>query len=231
MQRHVNWEGGCLSYELTMKKVKNINLRVREGRIVVSAPLRTAPPQVDRIVLSRAAWLAAALEKQAARPCSVFEPGGQVYLQGRALPLIYVSGSPQVTAAGGELLVSAPSPAEIRTLLRRFMEKEAAPLFSQRLKALYPIAAAAGVAYPRLRLRWMTGRWGSCACTGGSITLNKALLAASPVCLDYVILHELCHFLHPNHSSAFYRTLADWMPEYRAAQDRLKGISPVDWTP
>ena len=231
MQRAVDWEGGRLFYQLTLKKVKNINMRVKEGRILVSAPQRTPPAQVDRIVLSRAAWLTEALNRQAARPRSVFEPGGQVYLHGQVYPLAYMPGRPAVQIKEGRLLVSAPASGEIRPLLRRFMEKEAEQQLSRRLLELYPIAQAAGVAYPALRLRWMTGRWGSCACMGGSITLNKALAAAPPICVDYVILHELCHFLHPDHSTAFYRTLAGWMPDYRTAQAGLKGVSPADWTP
>ena len=223
--------GQNIPYELTEKKVKNVNIRVRNGSVSVSAPRRMPSVEVDRIVLSRAAWLVSALNRQASRPHSCFEPGGTVYLSGKALKLNYTPGSPAVSRTADALAVSAPVREDIRPVLRRFMEKEAEALITRRLKELYPIAQRAGVAYPALKLRWMTGRWGSCACTQGIITLNKALAAAPPVCTDYVILHELCHFLHPDHSSAFYQTLEGWMPEYREAQALLKGVSPADWTP
>lgn len=223
--------GQSIPYELTEKKVKNVNIRVKGGSVSVSVPRRTPLAEVDRIVLSRAAWLVSALNRQAARPRSCFEPDGTVYLGGEALPLRYATGAPAVSRNACGLTLTAPAREDIRPVLRRFMEKEAEALITRRLKELYPIAQRAGVAYPALKLRWMTGRWGSCACTQGTITLNKALAAAPPVCTDYVILHELCHFLHPDHSSAFYRTLGEWMPEYREAQALLKGVSPADWTP
>lgn len=231
MKRQVEWQGQCIPYELSLKKVKNVNIRVRDGRVSVSAPKRMPAAEADRIVLARAAWLVSALERQEARPRSRFEPGGTVYLGGQALRLAFAHGRPGVEHKEDGLLVTAASPEEIRPLLRRYMEKEAERLLSGRLKELYPLARRDGVAFPALRLRWMTGRWGSCACTGGAITLNKALAAAPPACVDYVILHELCHFLHPDHSAAFYRALQGWMPDYQEARALLKGVSPSDWTP
>ncbi|MDD5055770.1 MAG: DUF45 domain-containing protein [Candidatus Peribacteraceae bacterium] len=66
----------------------------------------------------------------------------------------------------------------------------------------------------RVRLEIMGVRWGSCS-RKGNINLNSALLFVPPSILRYVIIHELAHIKHPNHSAAFWRTVECVMPEYR----------------
>ncbi len=68
---------------------------------------------------------------------------------------------------------------------------------------------------PTLLLRYARTRWGSCS-AHNRITLNTRLLLAPPQALDYVIIHELAHRIHPNHSKAFWATVARAMPHYRS---------------
>ncbi len=68
----------------------------------------------------------------------------------------------------------------------------------------------------------MKSRWGSCLPGKGIITLNKRLLEAPRGCIQYVILHELCHLIHPDHSKRFYGLLAAWMPDWKEWKTRLE---------
>ncbi|MEI8230237.1 MAG: YgjP-like metallopeptidase domain-containing protein [Candidatus Peregrinibacteria bacterium] len=65
-----------------------------------------------------------------------------------------------------------------------------------------------------IRMRLMSSRWGSCSSTG-AITLNTALLFLPKPTLEYVIIHELAHRIHPNHSRHFWKTVEGVIPEYR----------------
>lgn len=94
-------------------------------------------------------------------------------------------------------------------------------VFRELLNALYPRFVKYGVARPTLRIRDMKSRWGSCLPTKGIITLNKQLLAVPLSCIEYVVMHELCHFLHPNHSKQFYTTLAMLMPDWKERKQLL----------
>lgn len=78
------------------------------------------------------------------------------------------------------------------------------------------------IPYPQLRFRKMTGRYGSCNAATGVITLNKALADMPRECGEYVAAHELAHLVHADHSAAFYRVLADVMPDHRARERRLR---------
>lgn len=74
---------------------------------------------------------------------------------------------------------------------------------------------------PRLRIKRMKNRWGSCS-PNNLITLNTELIAARPECIDYVILHELCHTIHLDHSDDFYKTLKILRPKYTEDKHTLE---------
>lgn len=74
---------------------------------------------------------------------------------------------------------------------------------------------------PKLRIRDMDTRWGSCLAKKGIITLNKRLLEAPRDCIEYVVTHEFCHFIHPNHSKRFYDFLTMLLPDWKARKKVL----------
>ena len=68
----------------------------------------------------------------------------------------------------------------------------------------------------------MTSRWGVCNIRSHNVTLNYHLLKYDICCLDYVIVHELSHFIHPNHSSDFWNLVGKYYPKYKNARKMLK---------
>lgn len=94
-------------------------------------------------------------------------------------------------------------------------------IFQTILDQCWPLLEPYGVARPRLRLREMKSRWGSCLVYKQTITLNTRLLTCSRECIEYVVLHELCHFVHPNHSPRFYALLASFLPDWKARRQEL----------
>ena len=68
----------------------------------------------------------------------------------------------------------------------------------------------------------MRRKWGSCS-TGGKITINSELIKLDDSLLEYVVIHELCHLIHHNHSREFYNLLSQIVPEWKVQRSRLKG--------
>lgn len=168
---------GVVFYRLTRKKIKNWNLRVREGQVLLSVPLRVSDAQADEFVRSRADWILRALERQRA---------------------------------------AEKTPPEELTRDVCMVRLAAA------LERVYPLVAVLGVAKPQLRLRSMRSQWGNCHYRQGYITLNTALASCPEALRDYVALHELVHFLHPDHGPGFYAVMDKLMPDWKARRKDLK---------
>lgn len=75
---------------------------------------------------------------------------------------------------------------------------------------------------PRLKLFDMVRAWGRCYYTKGLVTLNLKLFATPVPCIDYIILHELCHFIESSHSKRFYALMLEFDPEFRAKEEQLQ---------
>lgn len=74
-----------------------------------------------------------------------------------------------------------------------------------------------------LHTKAMPTRWGSCS-PSGRITLNSELVKAPKACIEYVIIHELCHLIYPNHNKKFYRLLSMLMPDWEKWKERLERV-------
>lgn len=78
-----------------------------------------------------------------------------------------------------------------------------------------------GISFGKVTIRLQKSRWGSCSAKG-NISLNALLMLAPEKVRDYVVIHELCHRRHMNHSPAFWDEVERWMPDYRIARNWLK---------
>jgi predicted metal-dependent hydrolase len=78
------------------------------------------------------------------------------------------------------------------------------------------------IPYPLLKIRKMTSRWGVCNRKNNSITLNLELIKWDPIYIDYVITHELSHFVHFNHSASFWKTVSKYCPSYKILRKNLR---------
>ena len=90
------------------------------------------------------------------------------------------------------------------------------------LDRVYPLVQPLGVAWPELRLRRMKSQWGNCHWRQGYITLNTALARCPETLRDYVALHELVHFVHPDHGPGFYGLMDRLMPDWRQRRKELR---------
>lgn len=86
----------------------------------------------------------------------------------------------------------------------------------------YPAFEKLGVAYPEIKIRKMRSRWGSCIPQKQKITFNSLLLEKPPESIEYVVVHEFSHFIHPDHSKAFYQFVEQILPDWKSRKDKLK---------
>ncbi|MBO5339391.1 MAG: M48 family metallopeptidase [Oscillospiraceae bacterium] len=95
-------------------------------------------------------------------------------------------------------------------------------ILSRAVERTYPLVAPLGVTRPEVRLRSMRSQWGNCHYLQGYITLNMALASCPEPLQDYVVLHELAHFLHHDHGQGFYGVMDRLMPDWKQRRKALK---------
>ena len=239
MRRSINLGGRPVSYELERKRVKNINLRVKPGgQIFVSAPSRVPVGAIEEFMQRKAAAILAAVARMeqagAARPGTApaaCRDGAEIPVFGVCRTLRVVCGKRGESRLEGDELILAVRDREDEALIGReleaFLKGELERVLSELCEKVYPRFKPYGVSMPRIRTRRMTSRWGSCIPAKGTVTFST-LLAAMPVSsIEFVVVHEFTHFLHPDHSPAFYSRLASFMPDWKKRKSELKAAAGI----
>lgn len=103
----------------------------------------------------------------------------------------------------------------------KWYKKQASKLFLERLDYNYNIYSKK-IPYPSLTIRKMTSRWGVCNTKLKRVTLNLELIKKDPICLDYVIMHELTHFIHQDHSKNFWSLVEENFPNCKQVRKLMK---------
>lgn len=107
----------------------------------------------------------------------------------------------------------------VKLLFEKWWRNQAMNTLEARVNYWFPIIAKYGIPKPRIFIRKMKTLWGSCSVSRNIVTFNFYLIKARIPYIDYVVLHELVHFLYPNHSKLFYDFLSNYMPDWK---DRKK---------
>lgn len=224
-----------LEYQLTRKQVKNINLRVKpDGQIRVSANGRVPADFIDGFIREKQEYIIRALEqyeenrKQISTAPRQYVSGESYAILGKNFRLEVIQGQPESVSTDGISIFLTVQEKENQKrkekLLNQWLNEQQVEVFRQICQDTYPIFKKYGVAYPIVKIRTMISRWGSCQPVKGIITLNARLLEAPRSCIEYVVLHEFAHFIHPNHSKEFYAFVAMLMPDYKERKKELEKI-------
>ena len=224
----------ALTFELERKAVKRFNLRVRgDGTVHLSVPKRTTVTEAEAFLRDHEEWVLGALsrmEKRAEAHPQAEAVGDSLPYLGGKLEVVWRTGaSPRVEAnmAEGRLTVTLPDPAdtELRAAaIETFEIAETNKLVTALVDRYYPLFAARGVPYPKaIRVKVMKTRHGSCSSAKGYLNFSSRLCEYPVAFVEYVVVHELCHFLEANHSDRFWREVARVLPDWEARERLGKG--------
>ena len=226
----VKWGTIDIPYEIRFAQRKTLSISVHPDlSVVVKAPHGIGLETIKSFVRRRSAWISRSwrdfeqfLPKQPPRRYV----GGETHRYlGRQYRLKIEKGEKDtVHCLRGYMWVttkSKPNPDRIKILLDGWYRDHAKIIFQERLAVCHQKVIKEGVLIPRLQIRKMTKRWGSFS-SAGQITLNLILIMAPKECIDYVILHELCHFKIKHHGPRFWRLIERLMPDF---EDRRRNLN------
>lgn len=197
-------------------------------RVEVAAPVEASNDDILNAVKKRGRWIYQQLSNFRAQlehvTSRAYISGESHYYLGRQYVLKITEATDQnqhVKLLRGKLDVSVRQhdPEKVRLLLNGWYKTRAKEVFRHRLDAMLEQALWVDTP-PPLRLLTMQTQWGSCS-PQGRLTLNPHLVKAPRDCIDYVILHELCHIAEHNHSERFYRLMNQVMPEWQKTKEHL----------
>lgn len=219
-----------IKYSCQSAKRKTLEIAVHpDASVVVKAPAGTDTATIEAKLRKRARWIVRQQDyfKQ-------FNPrtpqrhyiSGETHLYlGKQYQLRVTTGSEnKVRLKNGAFEVTCwqkVAPHMTKRLMERWYVEKAAEQFEQSLERCWPKFKRYGLHKPSLVIQRMEKRWGSLSETG-TLTLNLSLVKASKECIDYVMIHELCHLKHHDHSADFYRLLAALLPEWRNLKQKLE---------
>lgn len=229
--RRVRTDYGEIVFTFERKMIKNINLRIHyNGKIFVSAPQNIPDEVIDSFVINKCEYIKNAVEKfessMIQKPEMQYVSGENVTFLGKNMRIkIEKDSNEYVKCDGVYVYIHVKRPNYYnrkKNLLNNWLDNQSITIFSEILNEVHQKFIPYGVESPQLKLRNMTSRWGSCLPNKGIITLNKRLIEAPKNCIEYVVYHELCHFVYPNHSKRFYTLLQVMLPDWKYSKELLE---------
>lgn len=219
-----------IEYSCQSAQRKTLEIAVHpDASVVVKAPAGTDTAAIEAKLRKRARWIVRQQDyfKQFnPRTTQRHYISGETHLYlGKQYQLrVSVGSENKVRLKNGVFEVicwQKVAPHMTKRLLERWYAEKAAEQFGQSLERCWPKFERYGLHKPGLVIQRMEKRWGSLSETG-TLTLNLSLVKASKECIDYVMIHELCHLKHHDHSADFYRLLAALLPEWRDLKQKLE---------
>ncbi len=223
---------GTISFDVFYVERTTMEIAVHpDARLVVRAPKDTTPETIETRLVKRARWIWKQLDyfrQFQPKPPPRRYVGGETHMfLGRQYRLrLRKQQENGVRLKGSYFYVRSPSPNKpqmVKSLLDEWYKEHAWSIFCRRLELCYESAKSLKVPFPKIQVRKLSKRWGSCS-KSGDILLNIELVKASLCCIDYIIMHELCHLKVHTHTNAYYRLLSKYMPDWKERKDRLEKI-------
>jgi predicted metal-dependent hydrolase len=218
VKRTVVADGKKIEFTLIQARRRDVLIQALEGGMTrVYAPKSARLADVDGLVRGHAAQILAM--GAALKPRELLS-GDEIMLEGAARRVRIERGDARVAFAD-EVVIFVPHPEDreaARAVLLSALSARALARIRARIAHFLP---RTGGEPGRVTVRAQRSRWGSCS-SKGNLSFNWKLILAPPDCLDYVVVHELCHLTEFNHSPRFWRLVEDCMPDFRLWRDYLK---------
>lgn len=213
-----------MTYEIkiTKKRVKNIIIKVRSAELVeITQPFFVDRAKIDEIIKLRKAWIEQRINELKSIKKEELLSGDLVEFLGRKYILEFEIGiSKNVEINNDKIILKCLETDENKEkLLDDFYKAKSKEIFGEILARFCKVV---GKDIKAFKVRKMKTRWGSCNSHKSYINLNTELVKKDILAIEAVIMHELTHLYHANHSKAFYTTLLGFMPDYHERIKLLK---------
>lgn len=227
-----------IEYQIVRSRRKTLSLQVKRGQVIVRAPYHADEKFISTLIQKKLTWLKAkiAQQSQADDFCCDFSQGATLFLFGQLVTLNItfakqadtllsqgINSQPTLTIVLAErnqkklsdkvLLAKA-----VKKHIEKYLKQQAEELIPQKVATYAQLTSLKPVS---IKIRQYRSRWGSCN-SRGELSFNYLLMMLPISVINYVVIHELCHLQHLNHSKEFWQLVAKHFPNYIEAKQWIK---------
>ena len=222
----VESNGEKLYFYIQRKNVKNINLKVSiDKKVTVSIPMKMPLDKAKDFIKRKSDWI----KKQQdyyndiveQKETLTFETGETIYLLGKQYILRITKDCKNNININNKYIEVhvkekfIENKEYIRKIYEKWLKNYAFGIIEESVKKYYKILKKYDIKMPKIEIRKMKTRWGSCIPMNNKIIFNLNLIKSPICCIEYVVLHELSHFQYKNHSRSFYNFITIFMPDWK----------------
>jgi predicted metal-dependent hydrolase len=212
---------------ITNKKIKKVSLGLRsKDEIIIKTPLKFKSHNLKEIIYDNKEWILKTITKVSPKNRFEFITGGQIPYLGKKYDMKLVEDETIKTVKfifeeDTFIIKHNSSIKDYETFLeglKKFYQYNAKKIIDPIFEKYIEIT---NLNPTKIGYRFAKTLWGSCS-SKDSISINYMLLQFDIKCIEYVVLHELCHITHKNHSDKFWSLVSSFMPEYKSIKSQLK---------
>lgn len=194
---------------IVRKNNKNTYIRVKNNEIYVTTSYFSTNKSIYKLINENRDAIIKMIDKSNKKEDNSFKIFGKRYI------IVYGENFKEVEISDNIICASDDK------MLNKYMSKYINNVYGERLDYWYN-RFEEKIPVPNLKIRKMSSRWGVCNLRNKNVTLNLELFKYDIKCLDYVIVHELSHFIFPNHSKDFWNLVGKYYPNYKEVRKILK---------
>ncbi|MCZ0933454.1 MAG: SprT family zinc-dependent metalloprotease [Oligoflexia bacterium] len=232
------YKNRSFSISLRYSSRKTVGISVHpDKKIEITAPSGTSFACIERVVERKSKWISNKLEElekyQIMEQIKEYKNGQSLKLLGRdyMIKVIQIQEFEEEQIVKEKNLIkiyvqNSNQKKRISLLIEDWYRNEAMVYLAQKFEQCYKKIRKYGISKPLYYLRYMSQRWGSCTAKG-NILLNPEIIQLPSHCIEYIIMHELCHLKYRNHSKEFYHFLDTVMPNWEDYSQALDSFLQV----
>lgn len=225
-KRKITFKNGReLEYILDCKDRKNMYINIRSGRVTLKIPPAVSLSQAERFLEEKSEWIFKNLdnEKISSGAPKAFKNGEKFRLAGEEYVITPEKSSRYFKPYfdGNKLVIAIREQIDeeyVKAQTEKALTTKAAEIIGERMKIL---TERTGLVPKKVTLKKLSGSWGRCS-SEGNISININIVFYDKECIDYVIIHELCHLKHMDHSKAFWSTVEKYCPDWKRIRNSLR---------
>lgn len=224
MKNTILYKDKLIEYEVIKSKIKNLYIHIKDGKVIVKAPVRVKDIDIEKVVEKKKKWIYEKLENM---HVDIYKPESDVFLLGKAYPLkikFIKQNESNIYIENGNMVVeiSKKHKKEYTKIIEELLDGVYMKVAEKEVDmAMQIVTRIVGIKPNKYRVKKLKTAWGTCT-SNKNITINSSLMKYDRTVIQYVVLHEICHLKYMNHSKEFWNMVEKYMKNYKEIRRRLK---------